>query len=121
MVDRTAAGPTETQVAPAAVTLPPLPGRLKAVYSQGDLLDSVAVTAASTFLLFYLTAVCGLAGTLAGLALAVAQVVDAASDPLVGFFTDNTRSRLGRRHPFMLVATWPLTVSLGLLFSIPRI
>ena len=112
--------PMTAEAPPAAAALPPLAGRLKAAFSLGDLPDSVAVNAANTFLLFYLTAVCGLPGALAGAALAIAQVFDAFSDPLIGFFTDNARSRIGRRHPFILAAVWPLALSLGLLFSIPH-
>ena len=76
--------------------------------------------ALSTFLLFYLTGVCGLSGSLAGLALSLTLFVDAVMDPLIGYVSDNTRSRLGRRHPFLLGAALPFALSLALLFSIPQ-
>ena len=42
-------------------------------------------------------------------ALAIALVFDAISDPLIGFFSDNTRTR-GRRHPYMYGAAVPVTL-----------
>jgi GPH family glycoside/pentoside/hexuronide:cation symporter len=99
----------------------PLTVRQKAVYSTGDLAEAVVSIALAQYLLFYLTAVVGLSGSLAGLALALTLVVDAFADPLIGYVSDNTRSGWGRRHPFMIGAALPLAVSVGLLFSIPKI
>jgi GPH family glycoside/pentoside/hexuronide:cation symporter len=42
-------------------------------------------------------------GTLIGLAVILNRVFDAVSDPLFGWLSDNTRTRFGRRRPFMLV------------------
>ncbi len=55
------------------------------------------------YLMFFGTGVLGLSGTLMGLAMAIATVWDAVTDPLVGALSDNCRSRLGQRHGFMLV------------------
>jgi GPH family glycoside/pentoside/hexuronide:cation symporter len=89
------------------------------LYGVGAIVDSAATVFLSTFLYFYLTAVCGLSGTEAGLALGIALAVDAVVDPLVGSLSDNLRSRFGRRHPFMLLASIPIVLCLGLLFSVP--
>jgi Na+/melibiose symporter-like transporter len=61
------------------------------------------------FLLFYYSHIVGLAPALAGLALAIALAFDAISDPLVGHLSDNFRSRLGRRHPFMYASIIPMS------------
>ncbi|HXC55448.1 MAG TPA: MFS transporter [Rhizomicrobium sp.] len=96
-----------------------LPLGLKAVYGTGQFVDSVSSTALATFLLFYLTAVCGLSGSLTGVSLFVALTVDAFVDPFVGSISDNTASRWGRRHLFMF-ASFPLMfVGLGMLFTVP--
>jgi len=92
---------------------------LMAAYGSGALVDSVTNAALGTFLLFYLTAVCGLSNSLAGLSLFVGLVIDALVDPLVGSLSDNTNAKLGRRHPFMLGSAVPLAICLGALFSIP--
>jgi GPH family glycoside/pentoside/hexuronide:cation symporter len=55
----------------------------------------------------------------AGLMLAVGRVLDAAADPLVGIWSDNTRSRLGRRRPFILAGTLPMCWIFILLFYPP--
>ena len=76
----------------------------KALYGTGQFVDSVSSTALATFLLFYLTAVCGLSGSLTGASLFVALAVDAFVDPFVGSISDNTSSRWGRRHLFMFAS-----------------
>ncbi len=61
----------------------------------------------------------GLPAIYASVALGIALVVDAVSDPLVGSFSDNFRHRLGRRHPLMFAALLPFTLCLYALFSPP--
>lgn len=90
----------------------------KIIYGSGAMVDGMA-NAALGFLFFYMTAVRGLSGGLAGASMVVALLVDSAVDPLIGSFSDATRSRFGRRHPWMLIASFPLALSLGLLFSAP--
>jgi Na+/melibiose symporter-like transporter len=63
--------------------------------------------------------VIGLDATRVGLALTIALVLDAISDPIVGYWSDNFRSRWGRRHPFMYASAIPITVSYFLLWSPP--
>ncbi len=92
---------------------------LKAIYGTGQFVDSVSGTALATFLLFYLTAVCGLSGSLTGASLFLALVVDAFVDPFVGSLSDNTRSRWGRRHIYMFLSFPAMLVGLGMLFTVP--
>ena len=105
-----------------AATLRKVPLRfgVKAVYGLGNVVDGLSMMSLNTFQFFYLTAVCGLSNSLAGLAVSLALVIDGIGDPLVGALSDNARSRLGRRHPFMLGGLLPMMLGLGLLFSIPR-
>ena len=104
----------------AALALQPRVGLgLKTLYASGALVDGISSTALSSFLFFYLTAVCGLSGSLAGVSAFVALGVDAVADPLIGSISDNGRSRWGRRHPFMIVSAVPIALMFGLIFSIP--
>jgi glycoside/pentoside/hexuronide:cation symporter, GPH family len=61
------------------------------------------------FLFFFYSQVVGLSAALTGLALAIALTFDAVFNPLMGYFSDHWRSRLGRRLPFMYASILPLT------------
>ena len=98
---------------------PRLSVREKSLYAAGDLADGITNVSLGTFLLFYLTAVCGLPGSLAGAAVAISLMVDAVVDPLIGYISDNTRSRWGRRHPYMFASAIPFAGALGMIYSIP--
>ncbi len=91
----------------------------KLAYGAGAIIDGVTAASLTYFLLFYLTAACGLSGTLAGIASLLALLVDAIVDPAIGLLSDNTRSRFGRRVPYLLFSTIPLAILFVLLFSIP--
>lgn len=71
------------------------------------------------FLLIFYSQVLGVDAPLVGLALLIALSVDAISDPLVGYFSDNTHSRWGRRHPWMYAAIIPITFAYYFLWSPP--
>jgi GPH family glycoside/pentoside/hexuronide:cation symporter len=88
-------------------------------YGAGAAVQDTIQYGLNTLLLFYLTIVCGLSGSAAGLALGIALVVDAFVDPLVGSLSDNSRSRHGRRHPWMAVSALPIALSFYVLFSVP--
>lgn len=91
----------------------------KFAYGIGQAAEGLKNTALGAFVLFYYNQVLGLPGTLAGLALAIALVCDAFTDPLAGSLSDNLRSRYGRRHPFMYASALPLAVTFYLLFVPP--
>jgi GPH family glycoside/pentoside/hexuronide:cation symporter len=88
-------------------------------YGAGQMVQDTIQYGLNTLLLFYLTIVCGLSGSAAGLALGVALVVDAFVDPLVGSLSDNSRSRHGRRHPWMAASAIPIALAFFMLFSVP--
>ena len=71
------------------------------------------------FLLLFYGTVIGLDPSLVGLAIFIALVFDAISDPLVGYWSDNFRSRWGRRHPFMYAAAIPIAATYFLLWNPP--
>jgi glycoside/pentoside/hexuronide:cation symporter, GPH family len=117
----TGSGPAPRLPADAeAAVLAPLSMRQKSLFACGDIADGIKNVALAQFLLFYLTAVMGLSGSLAGLALAIALIIDAITDPIVGYISDTTRSRWGRRHLYMFGAAPPLALAVGLIFSVPR-
>jgi len=70
--------------------------------------------------LFYYVQVLHLDPILAGTALLIALVFDGISDPIVGAYSDNFHSKLGRRHPFMYASAIPFGLAFYLLFSPPE-
>ena len=73
------------------------------------------------YLLIFYTDIVGLEPKLAGYAAAIAIVWDAIIDPLMGNISDRTRSRFGRRRPYIAVGAVLLAASLIYLFSPPDI
>ena len=57
--------------------------------------------------------------TLVGLATALGRLFDAITDPLVGSLSDNCRSKLGRRIPFLRHSAIPFGLATVLIFCAP--
>ena len=94
-----------------------VPFSSKLAFGVGQFAEGLKNTAFSLFLLFYYSQVLELPATSAGLALMIALLFDAVTDPLAGSLSDNWHSRLGRRHPFMYASALPLAVAFtGLLW-----
>ncbi len=72
-------------------------------YASGDGVTSVILNSIMNFAMLFYTQVIGLDAMLAGLAISISIFWDAITDPIMGHITDNTRSRWGKRHPYMLV------------------
>ena len=96
-----------------------LPLSVKLFYGLGQLAEGIKNLAFSIFLLFYYNQVLGLPGWMSGLAVGIALVFDAVTDPLAGSLSDRTISPLGRRHPFMYASIVPLALGFYLLFTPP--
>ena len=80
-------------------------------YGIGTIAIGIKNSLLGTFLLLYFNQVLGLPALLVTSALAIALLIDAVSDPIVGIWSDRVRSRWGRRHPFIYVAIIPFTLS----------
>jgi GPH family glycoside/pentoside/hexuronide:cation symporter len=93
--------------------------REKWSYAIGHIPFSVKDTAFANFVVFYYTQVEGLSGTLAGLAMFIALLWDAVTDPVVGSWSDNFRSRWGRRHPLLIAGGFPTAFLFLALFAPP--
>ena len=71
------------------------------------------------YLLKFATDVLYLAPALVGAIFLLGRVWDAVSDPLVGFLTDRTRSRLGRRRPWFLASALPVGLTIVAVWAPP--
>jgi GPH family glycoside/pentoside/hexuronide:cation symporter len=74
----------------------------KASYGTGTLVLNLLPAALGIFAFFLITAF-GVDPILAGLLGGLPRLFDALTDPIMGFITDNTRSRWGRRRPYIVV------------------
>ncbi|MEA5534372.1 MFS transporter [Crocosphaera sp. XPORK-15E] len=91
----------------------------KLAYGIGELSGSLPSNILVFFFLFFLTDVVGLNPSLAGMIIMVGKIWDAINDPLIGWLSDRTRSRFGRRYPWMILGSIPLGLSCFLLWTIP--
>ena len=98
---------------------PPLTRGLKLFYGSGSMAEAVVISSITQFLMLYYNQVRGLPAAQVGLAIAAGLAVNAVADPLVGSWSDRTRSRFGRRHPFMYAAIVPVALSFVALFNAP--
>ena len=79
-------------------------------YGLGSVAYGVKDQGFGTFLLLFYSQVLGLPAATVGLVVMAALVMDAFIDPAVGFLSDRTRSRWGRRHPWMYGSALPIAV-----------
>ncbi|MEM7329203.1 MAG: MFS transporter [Pseudomonadota bacterium] len=70
-------------------------------------------------LLIFYSQVLGLPSWWVAGAIWIALIIDAVSDPIVGYWSDNLRSGLGRRHPFMYAAAIPVAVAYFFVWNPP--
>ncbi len=88
-------------------------------YGVGDFGINLFFISTLTYLLYFYTDVFGLSAAAAAGVMAVARVVDAVTDPLMGAIAERTRSRWGRLRPYILFGALPLGVSGVLTFASP--
>ncbi|MDR2952407.1 MAG: glycoside-pentoside-hexuronide (GPH):cation symporter [Treponema sp.] len=96
--------------------------KAKTKFSFGicDLGGNLFFTLMGFWSLKYLTDIAGLAAALAGIAVMAGKVWDAVTDPMMGYISDRTLSRWGRRRPYLLFGSIPLMLSMWLFFSAPN-
>ena len=98
---------------------PPLTLSTKLLYGFGSIAFGVKDNGFRVFLLLFYNQVVGLPAAVVSLAIMVAMLIDCLFDPIIGQWTDNLRSRWGRRHPFMYASALPAAASFLLLWNPP--
>lgn len=89
-------------------------------YAVGEGTNSLANNSMGNFGLLFLTTIIGLRPSLAAVALSVSMLWDAVTDPLMGHISDNTRSRWGRRHPYMIAGGLCLSLLFIAYWTLPQ-
>jgi glycoside/pentoside/hexuronide:cation symporter, GPH family len=85
----------------------------KAAFGAGHLVNNLLPGALGIFMFFLLTAF-GMDPFLAGLLGGLPRFFDAITDPIMGYISDNTKSKYGRRKPYIFVGA----ILSGVLFMI---
>lgn len=94
-----------------------IPFRVRFAWGLGSLGTIAYLNVVTALVLVYLTTVMKIEPGVAGLLVFVARLFDALSDPVMGWLTDRTRTRWGRRRPYLLLGAFVCAVSLPLVYS----
>ena len=91
--------------------------KIKLGYGAGEFASSIFWITMAFWLMNYLTDEVGLSAALAGLAIMVGKALDAVIDPAVGFLSDRTHSKWGRRRPWFLWGAVPFGIAYFIMFT----
>lgn len=90
-------------------------------WAVGTLGVSALLNTYNVAALFFLVTVLQLEPVVAGALITASKLYDAVTDPLMGSISDRTRSRWGRRRPWLLVGGLACGVSFALVFAVPPV
>lgn len=112
---------TSTPAAPDATPAAPELSRTDcALYGLPFVVHQVALTPLVTFIpALYSSPMHGLPMAMVGTILLVSRISDAITDPIVGSWSDRTRTRWGRRKPWILAGLPLLMLSVMMVFAPP--
>lgn len=91
----------------------------KLAYGSGAFVNNL-LAAASGGMMIVLNLGFGMDPALVGWLGALPRLTDAFTDPLMGYISDNTRSRWGRRRPYIFAGAIAAGVVFALLWQLPR-
>lgn len=89
-------------------------------YSVGSLGTGIYSSTPGVLLLYFMTDTLGVPASLAALGVVLPKMWDMFADPIVGGLSDRTRSRWGRRPPWLLAGGLLMLVSYVFLFTVPQ-
>ncbi len=95
--------------------------RTRWIYGSGDIGFSLTHTIMAAYFAIFLTDVVGIPPAIAAAAIFIGRTADYINDPLVGYISDRTRTRWGRRRPFLLFGAIPFGLVFTLMWWIPPI
>ena len=89
-------------------------------YASGEGATSITMNGIGNFAMLFYTQILGMSPEIVGIALFIATVWDAITDPLMGSISDRTSTRFGRRHPYMLIGGIFLALSFLAMWFVPE-
>lgn len=92
----------------------------KLIYGTGDLGFSMNNSIIAAFFPIFMMDVIGLTPAMVAIILFVGRSWDYVNDPIIGHLSDRTRTRWGRRRPFLLFGAIPFGLSFILLWLSPN-
>ncbi len=96
-----------------------LPRLTKFIYGSGDTGFSLTTTIIGAYFAIFLTDVVGIAPGVAAAAIFIGRSWDYINDPIIGHISDRTRTRWGRRRPYLLFGGFPFVLTFLMLWWIP--
>ena len=84
-----------------------IPSKAKLAYGAGEMGPAITGNILIFFLPIFFTSVAGLPASLAGIIYMISKAWDAINDPIIGWLSDRTKSRWGRRIPWMFWGAVP--------------
>ncbi len=93
--------------------------REKLMYGVGDIGFSLTTTILGAYFAIFLTDVVGIRPGIAAIAIFIGRSWDYINDPIFGYLSDRTRTRWGRRRPYLLFGMLPLAITFSLLWWRP--
>jgi GPH family glycoside/pentoside/hexuronide:cation symporter len=96
-----------------------LPWYTKLLYGSADFGFAFVDSCVSILYAIFMTDVVGLPARMVALAVFIGRSWDYINDPIVGYLCDRTRSRWGRRRPYLLFGFVPFGLSFLMLWWIP--
>ena len=100
---------------------PALTRRQKLLYGSGDIGFSLTTTILGAYFAIFMVDVVGLRPGLAAIAVFIGKSWDYVNDPLMGYLSDRTRTRWGRRRPYLLFGALPLALTFTMLWYRPEL
>ena len=86
----------------------------KAAFGSGHLINNLVPGLLGVFVVFLKTTAFGMDPLLAGFIVGVPRLFDAITDPVMGYVSDNTSSRFGRRRPYIFLGA----IFTGIVFAV---